>query len=128
MARNLSLALLGLASPAILVGLLAGGPGVFSTALAVLVTAFPVALIALGSSPRPGGRLRTRLGLALLALFVLLAASLSAILGLAGTGTRLAGLPAGAVVLVVGVILAPFVLVAAAHAVEPGGPRAAPEG
>ena len=84
--------------------------------LALLVTAFPVALAVLGASRiGRGGRLGP-LGWSLAGLFVLLAGSMAAILLLAGSGRRFGPLPAGLAVLLLGLGLAAFVLTSIAYA------------
>lgn len=114
--------LAALCAAALLVCLLVGGRPAEVT-FALLAAAFPVALIALGAAR--GGRLG-RLGPALAALLVLLGGSVVGLLLLRGRlldGPWLADLPAGIILQLVGLCLAPLVLVALAYALtfDPDG-------
>ena len=115
MARRMSLAFLAVASPLLLACFAVGGE-VAEVVFVVLVMGFPVALIALAVGE--DGILGPRRA-PLLLLLLLLEGSGIAMLALRGRvadGPWLAGLPAGAVVLLWGLWLAPLPLVTLTYA------------
>jgi len=113
--RRIALWFLALAPPLILLSFLI--PGTVSEVLfATLAAGFPVALVGLAAGRRRGGAL---LGRWLLGLLVILEGSSVAVLLLRGQvadGPWIAGLPVAAVIQLVGLWLAPLVLVGLVYA------------
>lgn len=110
-----ALLFLAVASPAVLATFWVAGP-VGEIVFALLATAFPVALIALGAARR--GRLGP-LRLPLLVLTLILEGSVVAMLAVRGRVLELpwvAGLPLAAAIQLYGMWLAPLALVALAYA------------
>ncbi len=115
MARSLSLLYLALASPAVLLSFVVGGPAA-EVVFTILVMGFPVALIALATARK--GRLGPPLRLPLFLLLVVLEGTSVGMLALRGKVMALpwfAGLPLAAVLLLV-LWLAPLPVVALGYA------------
>lgn len=115
MIRRTSLGFLAVASPLMLLLFWVRVPGA-DVLFAVLVMAFPVALIAVTVAGGDRGR---ALGWPLLALLVLLEGCALGMLALRGrvmTAAWIGGVPAAAAIQLVGVWLAPLLLVALAYA------------
>jgi hypothetical protein len=115
MARTFALGFLAIAAPMILLCLFVGS-ALGEVVFAVLVTAFPIALIALGASR--GGHLGP-LGWPLLGLLLLLEGAVVAMLALRGTvptAPWLGGLPLATAVQVYGLFLAPLFYVSLLYA------------
>jgi hypothetical protein len=113
--KRLALATLGLASTGMLACALLGGRAA-AWIFPPLAALFPVSLVLLGAWD--GCRQRGRLVFALLALLVLLEGTTLSllVLGVGADAPRLLGLPLSAVLMGVGLALAPLVLLSWAHA------------